>query len=56
MISFTHEQNIFCSQTQLDGIVHEQSVICKQLFAGHVVGSRPIKRKKNLHQLIIHCF
>ena len=24
---------------------HEQTIICRQLFAGHVVGSRPIKRK-----------
>ena len=56
MSSFSHEQNIICSQAQLDGIVHEQSVICRQLFVGHVVGSWPIKRKKNWHQLIIHCF
>ena len=48
-----HEQNIFCSQTLLDGIAHEQSIICRQLFAGHVVGSRPMKRKKNLLQKII---
>ena len=47
-VSFTHVQNIICSQTQLDGIAHEQTIICKQLFAGHVVGSRPMKRKKNL--------
>ena len=39
-------QNIICSQTQLDGIAHEQTIICRQLFAGHVVGSRPIKQKK----------
>ena len=30
-------------------------LIYRQLFAGHVVGSRPIKRKKNLQQLIIQC-
>ena len=52
-VSFTHEQNIICSQTQLDGIAHEQTVICRQLFAGHVVGSRPVKRKKNLLRMII---
>ena len=40
-VSFTHVQNIISSQTQLDGIAHEQIVICRQLFAGHVVGSRP---------------
>ena len=47
-VSFTHEQNIICSQTLLDGIAHEQAIICRQLFAGHVVGSRLMKRKKNL--------
>ena len=48
MVSFMHVQNIICSQTQLDGIAHEQTIICRQLFAGHVVGSRPMKRKKKL--------
>ena len=33
-------------QTELDDIAHEQTIICKQLFAGHLVGSRPMKRKK----------
>ena len=42
-VSFTHVQNIICSQTQLDSIVHEQTIICRQLFAGHVVGSWPMK-------------
>ena len=41
-----HERNISCSKTQLDGIAHEQTIICRQLFAGHMVGSRPMKRKK----------
>ena len=41
-----------CSQIQLDGIAHEQTIICRQLFAGHVVGSRPMKRKKNLLRMI----
>ena len=54
MVSFTHEQNIICSQTQLDGIAHEQTIICRQLFAGHTVGSQPMKRKKNLPRMIIH--
>ena len=40
---------------QLDGIAHEQTIICRQLFAGHVMGFRPMKRKKNLHRMII-CF
>ena len=33
----------------MDDIAHKQTIICRQLFAGHVVGSRPMKRKKNLH-------
>ena len=53
MVSFTHEQNIICSQTKLNDIAHKQTIICRQLFAGHVVGSRPMKRKKNLHRMII---
>ena len=52
-VSFTHVQNIICSQTQLDGIAHEQTIICRQLFAGHTVGSRPMKRKKNLLRMVI---
>ena len=51
--SFTHVQNNICSQTQLDGIAREQTIICRQLFAGHVVGSRPMKREKNLLRMII---
>ena len=47
-----HEQNIICSQTKLKNIVHEQTIICRQLFTGHVGGSWPMKRKKNLHQMI----
>ena len=53
VVSFTHEQNIIFSQTQLDNIAHEQNIICRQLFAGHVVGFRPMKRKKSLHPMII---
>ena len=52
-VSFTHVQNIICSQTQLDGIAHEQTIICRQLFAGHVVGFQPMKRKKNLLRIMI---
>ena len=46
MVSLTQEQNIICSQTLLDGNAQEQTIICRQLFAGHVVGFRPMKRKK----------
>ena len=45
MVCFMHEQNVICSQTQLDDIAHEQTSICRQLFAGHLVGSP-------LHQMI----
>ena len=37
----------------MDDIAHEQTIICRQLFAGHVVGFRLMKRKKNLHWMII---
>ena len=53
MVSFTHEQNSICSQKQLNDIAHEHTVIGRQLLAGHVVGSRPMKRKKYLHRMII---
>ena len=53
MVSFTNEKNIVCSQTKLNDIAHEETIICRQLFAVHVVGSRSMKRKKNLQQMII---
>ena len=52
-VSFMRVLNIICSQRQLDGIVHEQTIICRQLFAVHVVGSWPMKRKKNLLRMIM---
>ena len=54
MVSFTHEQHIICSQKKLDDSAHEQTIICRHLFAGHVVSSQPMKRKKNLQQMIIN--
>ena len=50
MVSFTHEQN----SKQLNDIAHENTIICRQLFAGHVVGSRPMKTKKHLHRMKNH--
>ena len=47
VVSFTHEQNIICSQTQLDGIAHEQTSHLQ------VVVSWPMKRKKDLLGMII---
>jgi len=31
------------AKKDLDGIAHEQTIICRHLFAGHVVGSQPMK-------------
>ena len=44
---------LFTAKTHLDGITHEQTIICRQLFAGHVVGSQPMKRGKKNHRIII---
>ena len=49
VVSFTHEQNIICSRTQLDDIAHEQTIILRQLFRCHVVGFGLMKWKKNSH-------
>ena len=32
VVSFTHEQNIICCQTELDDVAYEQTIICMQLF------------------------
>ena len=53
VVSFTHEQNIICSQTQLEDSAHKQTVIRRQSFARHVGGSRPIKREKKLRRMIM---
>ena len=53
MVLFAYEQKIICSETQLDDIALEQTIICRQVFTGHVVGSRAMKNKKNLHRMII---
>ena len=47
-----HEQNVIGSQTQLNDIAYEHTIISRQLFAGLMVDSRPMKRKKNLHRMI----
>ena len=49
----THEQNIICRKTLSDGNAHEYTIICRQLFAGHVVDSRPMKRKNTIHRMIV---
>ena len=53
VVPIAHEQNIICSKTSLDGTTHEQTIICRQLFAGHVVGSRLKERKTKMHPMII---
>ena len=53
MVLIAHEQDIICSKTRLDGTTQEQTIVCRQLFAGHVVGSRPMERKTKMHRMII---
>ena len=43
---------LFAAKTDLDGIMHEQTIICRQLFAGHVVGSQPMKIGEKIHRMI----
>ena len=52
VVSVTQEQNIICSKSQLDSIAYEQTIICRQLFAGHVVCSRPMKTKEKTHRMV----
>ena len=52
MVPITDEQNIICSKTRLDGTTHEQTIVCRQLFAGHVVDSRPMEREEKTHRMI----
>ena len=51
VVPIAHEQNIIYSKTRLDGTTHEQAIICRQLFAGHVVDSRPIEKKEKMHRM-----
>jgi len=55
VVPITHEQTItgICSKTHLDGTTHEQTIFCRQLFAGHVVGCRPMEGKIKLHRMIM---
>ena len=53
LVPFTHGWKIICRQTKLDDIAHEKTIICRKLFAGHIVGSRPMKRKKDLQRMMI---
>ena len=44
----------YCLQLiNLYSIMHDQTITCRQLFAGHVVGSQPMKGKEKMYQMII---
>ena len=43
---------VFAAKNSWTTFSHEHTIICRQLFAGHVVSSRPMKRKKHLHRMI----
>ena len=57
VVPITHEQNIICGKTCLDGATREQIIICRKLFAGHVVGSWPMIRSVNgrFFTIFVHC-
>ena len=44
---------LFAAKTDLDGITHEQTITCRQLIAGHVVGSQPMKIGEKIHGMIM---
>ena len=52
---------LFVAKSLSDANTHEQTIICRQLFADHVLGSRPMKRKEKkdqetlrLHDFVFH--
>ena len=52
---FFHNGRILFAAKHIWSTLHMSRplLFCRQLFAGHVVGSRPMKQKKNLFQMII---
>ena len=56
VVPLTHEQHIICSKAHLGGTMHEQTIICRQLFAGHMMDSRPTERKKKTHRMIMYSY
>ena len=40
---------LLAAKTDVDST---RTIHCRQLFAGHVVSSRPIKRKEKIHRMI----
>ena len=55
VLTITLEQFMICSKTHLDGNAHEQAIICWRLIAGHVMGSRRVKRKNKMRRMVILC-
>ena len=53
VVPITHEQNVICSKTRLDGTTHEKTINCRKLFAGHVVGFRLMETKKKYKILLV---
>ena len=52
VVLFTHDQNInYLQPNILDNIAHEQTIYFWQLFAGHVVGPRPMYSPYSLWNL-----
>ena len=47
MVPITHRSRILFAAKHEHKHEHEQTIICRQLFAGHLVGSRPNQRKKH---------
>jgi len=46
-VTITHKEIIIRSKACSDNTSFEQTIICRQLLIGHVVGSQPMKEKKN---------
>ena len=44
---------LFAAKHVLNGTTREQIIISRQLFAGHVVGSRTMESKKKMRQTIM---
>ena len=53
VVQLRMSKKLFAAKTHLDGTTHEQTIICRQLFTGHLVGSRPVKRKEKMHRMMI---
>ena len=43
---------LFVAKSHSDGNAHEQTIIFRQLFVGHVIGSRPMKIERKIYRMI----